>query len=78
MNKLAENLEAQNLLSDGFKGVSGSIGGNLFISAFLQMKAKSIKVLDQDLDLEEIEPIELSLKRHIILSVVLQVRAKNL
>ncbi len=78
MNKLAEDLDTQNLLSDGLKGISGSIGGNLFISAFLQNMAKSIKVLDQDSKVEEIEPGTLSPKRHIILSAVFKVKAKNL
>lgn len=78
MNKLAEDLDTQNLSSVGFKGISGSIGGNLFVSAFLQNIAKSIQVLAQDLRLEEIGPGSLSLKRHIILSAVFKVKARSL
>lgn len=78
MNKFAESLEMQNLLSEGFKGVSGSVGGNLFVSVFLQLQASSIKVLGQDSTVVEIDPGSLSLKKHIILSAVFKVKAKDL
>ncbi len=76
MKKLAESLDAEGLQSEEFSSLPGSIGGNLFISHFLQMKAKSIKVLDQQSHILEIEPNELSLKKHIILSAIFKIKAK--
>src|SRR3989344_185564 len=43
LNKFAMELESQNLLSEGFKGFPGSIGGSLLINVFLQTLTKSIK-----------------------------------
>lgn len=76
LNKFAQYLESQNLVSDGFLELPGSIGGNLFMNAFLQNKAKSIKVLTQSEDIEQILPHNLALKKHIILSAVFKIRAK--
>ena len=64
-------------LSEEFKNVPGSIGGNLFVSRFLQSCTKSIKVLTQDSQINEIEVEDLSLKRHIILSAVFRIKAKE-
>lgn len=77
MTKLAEELEIQNLSSEGFKNLPGSIGGNLLISYFLQTLVKSIKVLNENLKIEDIEPESLSLKKHIILSAVFKIKAKD-
>lgn len=76
LNKFSQSLDAQNLLSEEFKNIPGSIGGNLFISHFLQTRAKSIKVLTLDSEIDEIEPRKLSLKRHIIVSAVFRIKAK--
>ncbi len=76
INKFVEYLNAQNLASEQFKGIPGSVGGSLFLSKFLQLGAKSIKVLDLDLKEDEISAFELNAKKHIILSVVFKVRAK--
>lgn len=75
MKKFAESLDAEGLQSDVFSRLPGSIGGNLFLSNFLQRSAKSIKVLDQSCGIWEIEPGELSLKKHIVLSAVFRVKA---
>lgn len=74
--KFAEYLDSQGLLSEEFKSLPGSLGGNLFINRTLQSKVKSIKVLDLNSDTEEIGPQDLSLKRHIVLSAVLKLKAK--
>ena len=76
INKFVEYLESQNLSTDEFKNIPGSIGGNLFMNAFLQNRTKSIKVLTQNGDLEEITLNLLSLKKHIILSALFKIKAK--
>lgn len=76
INKFIEYLESQNLSSTQFKGIPGSIGGALFLSRFLQNATKSIKVLDSDLEVAQISALELSAKRHIILSAVFIIKAK--
>ena len=75
INKFAEYLTSQNLDSSGFT-MPGSIGGGFFFSAFLQSKLKSIKVLDQRSEIEQINIETLSLKKHIILSAVFRIKAK--
>lgn len=77
MNKLAEFLKSQNLSQEGFLGLPGTIGGNLFLSRFLQNVSKSIKVLDSSAEIDEISADYLSLKKHIILSAVFRVKARN-
>ena len=77
INKFSEYLDSQNLSSDGLKELPGSIGGNLFMSAFLQSKAESIKVLTQGGDIEKVLPYNLALKKHIILSAVFKMKAKK-
>ena len=77
MNKFVEFLQSQNLSSDLFGGIPGSIGGNLFLSKFLQNSTKSIKVLDSRSEIDEISADNLSLKKHIILSAVFRVKAKS-
>lgn len=76
VNKFSEYLESQKLQDEEFKGINGSIGGNLFINLFLQSKAKSIKVLDQRSEIEKIDALELSLGKHIILSAIFRIKAK--
>lgn len=76
INKWVEYLNSENLVTSGFT-MSGSIGGNLFLSALLQNQAKSIKVLDLKSDILQIDALNLSLKRHIILSAVFKIKAKK-
>lgn len=76
--KFMEFLEGQNLLYEEFTNIPGSIGGNLFVSKILQSKIKSIKVLSSDEEVLEIGPNELRLRKHIILSAVFKIKAKNL
>lgn len=77
MKKFSEILDSQGLQSFEFADLTGSIGGNLFVSSFLQTKAKSIKVLDQQSNIWDIEGSELSLAKHIILSGIFRIKAKT-
>ena len=77
INKFCEYLDSQGLKSSEFSQIPGSIGGNLFLNKFLQSKVKSIKVLDLVSEVEEIPADILGLKKHIILSAVFKVKAKN-
>lgn len=74
LKKFAESLSKEGLQSYDFSTLSGSVGGNLFLNNFLQRLAKSIKVLDQRSNIWEIEPKELSLKKHIILSAIFRIK----
>lgn len=76
INKLVEFLDHNQLSSEEFKNIPGTVGGNLFVNGFLQSKTKSIKVLDSDSEWWEISPSELNLKKHIILSAVFSVKSK--
>lgn len=77
INKFIEFLDNQNLSSEQFKAIPGSIGGSLFLSKFLQNATKSIKVLDSDCEIEEITAFELNAKKHIILSAVFKVHSRD-
>lgn len=77
MNKFCEYLDSQGLETRDFLGMNGSIGGNFFLSRFLQSKVKSIKVLDLDSEIQEISAEALSPKKHIILSAVFRIKAKE-
>lgn len=77
MNKFCEYLDVTELSTAEFIGMPGSIGGNLFLSKFLQSKVKSIKVLDLASETEEISAEGLNPKKHIILSAVFRIRAKE-
>ena len=76
MKKFSESLNYEKLQSEMFSNMPGSIGGNLFISNLLQRSVKSIKVLDWKSDIWDIEPKELSLKKHIVLSSIFRIKAK--
>lgn len=76
LKKFAESLESEGLQSYDFSTLAGSVGGNLFLNNLLQRSAKSIKVLDQRSNIWEIEPKELSLKKHIILSAIFRIKHK--
>lgn len=77
INKFIEFLKSQTLMYEEFEGIPGSIGGSLFLSKFLQNHTKSIKVLDSESEIEQISPDQLSAKKHIILSAVFNIKAKN-
>lgn len=74
--KFVEFLDSQSLLTEQFKNIPGSIGGNLFISFVLQSYLKSIKVISSDGEIEQISPEQLSLKKHIILSAIFKIKAR--
>lgn len=74
---LIEFLEKQGLRSAEFLGIAGTLGGNLFINSNLQSKVKNIKVMNQEAEEEEINVRDLSLRKHIILSAVLNFKSKG-
>ncbi|MBI2019891.1 FAD-binding protein [Candidatus Daviesbacteria bacterium] len=76
LNKLVEFLDNNSFSAMEFKNITGTVGGNLFVNGFLQTRTKSIKVLDSDSEKEEISYLELSLKKHIILSAVFSAKSK--
>lgn len=78
VNKLVDYLESQGLETTDFLDVSGSIGGSLFLSCFLQNHLKSIKVLDQESEITQIDIDMLDRKKHIIISAVFKIKAKKL
>lgn len=77
INKMAEFLDSEGLDSSGLAGMQGSIGGNLLLSGFLQTMAKSIKVYTLENEVDEIEALNLSPKKHIILSAIFRIKAKS-
>lgn len=77
INRFVEYLDSQRLSSVEFVNVPGSIGGNLNLSKSLQSRVKSIRVLDLDSEVLEIEALELSLKKHVILSAIFRIRARD-
>ena len=76
LSKFAQFLDSQNLSSQDFTNLAGSVGGNLFMSQLLQNLVKSIKVLDSDSDIDEISALELNLKKHTILSAIFRIKSK--
>lgn len=77
MNKFSQYLDGQGLDSSTFNLIPGSIGGNLFYNRFLQLSVKSIKVLDQQSQIDEILTESLNPRKDIILSAVFKVSAKK-
>ena len=77
INKFCGYLESQNLENIEFRNIPGSIGGNLPLNRFLQSKAKSIKVLDQTSEIDEISVNNFRMGRDIILSAVFRIKAKS-
>ena len=77
INKLVEFLKNQNLIWQDLEGIVGTIGGNLFLNVDLQKRVKSIKVLDEYSDIEEIGAEQLNFKKQIILSVVFKFKSLN-
>ena len=77
ITKLIEFIDKQGLSSQEFNGIPGTVGGNIFINRLLQERTKSIKVYTQDDEIEEIDVKSISLSKHVILSVVLNIKAKQ-
>lgn len=77
IKRWVEFLNSQGLSTQDFIGMHGSIGGNLFLSKFLQNRIKSIKVYNLESEIEEMTAENLSLKKHIILSAVFRIKAKT-
>ncbi|MDO8619095.1 MAG: FAD-binding protein [Candidatus Daviesbacteria bacterium] len=75
--KFVEFLKKQGLIYAEFVGLSGSIGGNIFINRTLQEKTESIKVLNLDGEVEIIPVTELNLRKHIVISVILKIKAQS-
>lgn len=76
MGKFVEYLKKQGLEYEEFENFRGSIGGNIFTNRSLQDKCESIKVLSMDSDIISVSIMELDLRAHIVLSVILKLKAK--
>lgn len=74
--KLIEFLRGQGLDENQVNPVAGTIGGNLLTNRQLQALAQKIKILNEDSEKQEIDLQELSLRKHIILSVVFKFKTK--
>lgn len=77
ISKLVEYLQTQNLETADFIGLPGSIGGSLFFSKSLQNRTKSIKVLNSESDVVQINVETLRPKEHIIISAIFKIKAKE-
>lgn len=78
INKFIEYLNSQKLETSGFENLSGSIGGSLLLKKTLHNYIKSIKVLDLNSEIEQININSLSPKKHIILSVIFKIKARKI
>lgn len=77
INKLNEYLESQKLKKfQGSSSTAGTIGGSFFFDLDLQSITQKIKVW-QDGDTFDLEPFNVNIREHVILSLVLQVKAQN-
>lgn len=77
VNRLNEFLNEQNLkLLQGISSSLSTIGGAIFIDSNLQYLSQQIKVWDKG-DIETIDILSLDRKKHVILSVVFKVKARN-
>lgn len=74
--KFCEYLDSQNLSTEGLKDMTGSVGGNLILSRFLQTRSKSIKVLDLQSEIDEISIDNLKIGKDVILSAHFKIKAK--
>lgn len=77
IKKWVEYLNAQNLEAVEFMNLPGTIGGNLFLSKALQNHTKSIRVLGLESKIIEITAEHLNPRRHIIISAVFKIKAKE-
>lgn len=75
IKRLVEFLNHQGLDSTDLVDIPGSIGGNLFLNRSLQEKVQSTKVLEEG-EVENIKVSELSLRKHIILSIIFKFKAR--
>lgn len=75
IKKLVDFLDKQGLISLGFEDMPGSLGGNLFSSHFLQGKTESTEVLNEYSEITKKSINNLGIKKDIILSAVLKIKA---
>lgn len=75
--KFIEYLDKQGLVSEEFNNLTGSIGGNIFTNRSLQERSESVKVLNLDTDTEIIPVSELNMRTHVVISVVLRIKARG-
>ena len=76
LKNLIEFLDKQSLESADIQDLPGSLGGNIFLNKVLQDKSEVIQVLE-DGEVEQIKKNALSLRKHIVLSVVFRFKAKR-
>lgn len=72
ITKLSEFVRSQHLNVNSLDGVTGTVGGNLFLSKQILDLTQKIKIIDKVGDIDEIEKEELRLREQIILSAVLK------
>lgn len=70
--KLIDFLTKQGLNAEGLRGISGSLGGNLYLNKTLLSVTQKIKIINEYGEEDEIDKEVLSLQKHIILSAVLK------
>lgn len=75
--KLVEFIKRQDLDGSNFEGITGTVGGNIFVNRSLQDTAESVKILNLIDEIEIISPNQLKSRDHIVLSVVLKVKSKD-
>ena len=78
ISNFTDFLKNHGLLYEEFIDMPGTIGGNLFLNQSLQSKAQDIKVLNLKGKVENCKPYEVFLGKHIILSAILKMKAKNI
>lgn len=78
VSKLVEFLKGHGLTFEQLENTSGTLGGNLFLNKDLLQICQSVKVIDEDGEIEDIEKNELSLRKHIILSAVFKCKTRIL
>lgn len=72
ITKLVEFLKKQGLNSNLLSGITGTLGGNLFLSKELLNATQKLKIIDETGEVAEIKKEDLDLRAHIILSAVLK------
>ena len=77
MRNFVEFLDKQGLEGESFRGLPGSMGGNLFINRLLQQATEKIKILAPSSKIENISPRNLKLGREIILAATFKIKAKK-
>lgn len=77
MKRFVEYLTAQGLQFAEFVDIPGSIGGSLFLNGLLQNRLKSIRVLNLESEIVQIDKDRLDIKKHIIISAVFKIKAKT-